>query len=82
MMIWRCECSAGECDFDTKAEAYDARGGKFCGRGSQIKRVKDDAPSKLCDCKVGDHSIRTVTIIDDNWYECPRCDGRIAREAK
>jgi hypothetical protein len=37
--IWRCECSAGWCNFDTKRAACESSNSQFCGRGL-IKRVK------------------------------------------
>jgi len=34
---------------------------------------------KLCDCKTGKHVIRTLIVVDDAWYRCPRCGGFIKR---
>ena len=36
--IWVCECNAGFCDFESKADALAAQGGKFCGRGQAAPR--------------------------------------------
>lgn len=32
---------------------------------------------KLCECSAP--AIRTVTVVDENWYKCPRCGGYISR---
>jgi len=38
-----------------------------------------EATRKLCDCRTGDHSVRTLLVVDDDWFKCPRCGGFIKR---
>ena len=39
--IWRCECKAGICEFDTKREAMESWHGKFCGRCPVVRKVRE-----------------------------------------
>ena len=59
------------------------RGVTDAGKGEPRLPVQESglsiANKRACKCN---GSLRTVTMVDDEWYGCPRCGGRIRRDVE